>query len=168
MALVWKTRCKQKQTADLSALEGNARPINPFFLLVSVQTCLLSVRKVMMGNCFFVNTSGAWLEKSGVFAHNPAIWGVESVFVTSILTVRVPLSLCDVSPPQALGGQPSPALHSNLCLHRGGGEAAASRADPQPRKAAGSHPGNLPCPCTLAFFHRCMETTETPQHVSSH
>ena len=48
--------------------------------------------------------------------------------------------------PQALGkgcsGQPSPLLPGDLCFHRGGGEAAGSRTDPQSREAAGAHPGN--------------------------
>lgn len=75
---------------------------------------------------------------------------------TLSLSFAFPLGVTRVSP-QALGagssGQPSPLLPDDLCLHRGGGEAAGSRVDPQPREAAGAHPGNAYCLCALLLAH---------------
>lgn len=73
------------------------------------------------------------------------------------------LSASPVSPPQALGagcsGQPSPLLLlGDLCLHRWGGEAAGSCTDPQPREAAGAHPGNASCLCALVLTHSPAHT----------
>lgn len=57
--------------------------------------------------------------------------------------------------PQALGaggrGQSSPLLPGDLCLHCGGGEAAGGSTSPQPREAAGAHPGNASHLCMLAM-----------------
>lgn len=82
--------------------------------------------------------------------------GLNASSVTSALTVCLLLSLRHVCPHQALGagtsGQPPPVLRRDLCLHRWGGEAAASRSAPQPGEAAGSHPGNPPCLCTLCIL----------------
>lgn len=93
---------------------------------------------------------------------------VDSTFIHALarlwaapkLTPSVCLSVCHHlsptlltrSPPQALGagssGQPSPLLTGDLCLHRGGGEAAGGGADPQPGEAAGAHSGDvLTCGC---------------------
>lgn len=63
-------------------------------------------------------------------------------------------------PPQALGakcsGEPSPLLPGDLCLHRGGGEAAGSSTHPQQREAAGAHPGTVSGPRTFSVPFRVL------------
>lgn len=80
--------------------------------------------------------------------------------------------LLSASPPQALGAgssrQPSPLLLGDLCLHRGGGEAAGSGADPESREAAGSHPGNAMteiAACMNIIFSTEMPPVPPPLYV---